>query len=77
MEKLTPEQQEDINTRVEAFRKDYSSLVEKYQVDFITYPQFARHEQGFFGVISQMMVVDKKYAPVPSPFQEDGKIIKE
>lgn len=60
---LTPEQQEDINARVASFKTDYLALTEKHEVDFIAYPELVPNEKGLFGVISQMTIIDKKYAP--------------
>lgn len=77
MDKLTPEQQADIDTRVEAFRKDYLEVVKKHECDFVCYPAYARDERGFFVTVAQMIIIDKKYLPTPSPFQKENKIIKE
>lgn len=67
---MTPEQRADIEQRVAAFREEYLALVDKYQVDFASYPQFVQNREGSFSVISNMSVIDKKFAPVPSTITE-------
>ncbi len=72
MNPLTPEQKKDVETRVDAFRKGYVELVEKYQVDFVSYPQWVQNPNGAFLTVSNMTIVDKKFMPIPSPMQDGG-----
>lgn len=69
MNEITQEQQDDINSRVEDFKKEYTKLVDKFQVDFISYPQYIPSENGFT-TAAQMTIIDKKYLPVKSPIQQ-------
>ncbi len=63
----TPEQEQDVRDRTEAFKADYLQLVEKHQVDFLAYPQLIPNESGQFVTVASLHIGDKKYAPVPSP----------
>lgn len=67
---VTEEQQKDIDERVAEFRKRYLANVEELQVDFVSFPQYVQTQQGFYGTIPSMQLVDKKYMPIPSPFAE-------
>ncbi len=73
-QKITPEQQQDINSRVDEFKKEYLALVEKFQVDFVAYPQYVQVQGGGFVTLANMQILDKKYLPTPSPIQN---VIKE
>lgn len=68
---LTKEQQEDVNKRTEEFRKKYAELVNEFQCDFYSYPQFVPAPTGAFEVACHLVVFDKKYLPVPSPLGDD------
>lgn len=71
MEPITEEQQKDIDVRVEEFRTRHLANVEELQVDFITYPQYVQVAPNVYGTYNGMHLVDKKYAPVPSPLNEE------
>jgi len=58
------------------FRVAYLDLVKKYDVDFVSYPQYVQAPGGGYVTVTGMMLVDKKTLPVPSPMTEKGKIIK-
>lgn len=66
----------EAETRLEGFRKEYLDLVKKYDVDFISYPQYTQTEDGAYATVIGMKLVDRKSIPVPSPMAKDGKIIK-
>lgn len=70
MEPLTPEQQEDITTRVTEFRQRYLDNVAELEVDFVCFPQYQQQPEGYFVTVPNMQMVDKRYMPVPSPFTE-------
>lgn len=74
---ITPEQQEDIDTRVAEFVKRHHANVEELEVDFVNFPQYVQFGPGIFGTQSTIHPMDKKYAPVPSPMQNDGGEIVE
>lgn len=77
MHNLTPEQQKDVEARMEAFKKEYMELSRKHEVDFSSYPQFIQNPRGAFEIVSMMTLIDTKYAPIKSPLQpSDGSIIK-
>lgn len=76
MPQLTKEQEADVKERVEAFKKEYSELVVKHQVDFYAFPQLLPNEKGTFEVAASMTIFDKKYLPVPTPFKKDESIIQ-
>lgn len=65
--KLTEEQQKDVTDRMDSFRGEYLSLVEKYEVDFVSFPQYVQTQSGAFTTVAGMSLVDKKYVPVTSP----------
>ncbi len=68
---LDAEQKEDINKRIEEFKKEYAILMDKYQVDFVSYPMYVPTERGTFETFQAVTIADKKYAPVPSPLAKD------
>lgn len=72
MEPITPEQQEDINSRVEEFKKRHLANVEELMVDFVHFPQYVQIGPAVFGTQNTLQIVDKKYAPIPSPLMNDG-----
>lgn len=64
--KLTKEQQAESDARVEQFRKAFQEIVAKYDVDFISYPQYVPDPKtGGFLTMGLMTMVDKKYLPKP------------
>lgn len=68
---INEEQQKDINQRVEGFRGEYLALVEKYEVDFIAFPQYQQQQDGTFATVPSLVIADKKYRPaepIKSPF---------
>ncbi len=69
--KLTEDQQKDVSTRMDSFRGDYLSLVEKYQIDFVSFPQYVQTQSGSFTTVAGMSMVDKKYVPVASPILKE------
>lgn len=69
---LTPEQQEDVDTRVAEFMKRYHENVEELQVDLIRYPQYIQVGPEEFATRVSLQPLDKKYMPVPSPLANEG-----
>lgn len=67
MPPLTKAQQKDSDERVEEFSKRYAANVEELQVDFSSFPQYVQIGPNLFGTLSSAKLVDKKYAPIPSP----------
>jgi hypothetical protein len=72
-ERLTPEQQKDIEARIKLFDTGYRKLVEDLQIDLISFPEMVPTEEGFFVTKSNIMAIDKKYRPVKSPFITEPK----
>lgn len=72
---LTKEQQEDIQNRIKEFREKYLELTKKYQVDFASFPQHIQLGEGVYGTMIQTTIMDRKYAPIPSPYT-DKKVIE-
>ena len=70
---LTKEQQEDVKVRTEKFRKEYTALVEKNQVDFYSYPTYIPAQTGGFETVANMVIFDKKYIGT----KEDERVISE
>lgn len=68
---ITPEQQEDIEKRVQDFRARHIANVEELEVDFIAYPQYAQVGPNIYSTYMNMQIVDKKYAPIPSPLNDE------
>lgn len=68
----TPEQiqQDEVNTRAQAFLKEYGELVGKHKIDFATYPMFVPDGQGGFKIITQSTPVDISNQPVRSNFMQ-------
>lgn len=62
------------NPRMEGFKKEYLSLVEKYDVDIMSFPQFKQNEGGGFEVVCITQLVDRK--SVPSPLSKEDIIKK-
>lgn len=50
------------------FMKEYGVLVEKYGIDFASYPVFVPDGQGGFKIIIQSTPVDVSKHPKKSPF---------
>jgi len=73
-DKLTEEQIKDVEERRKAFTEDYLALVEKYQVDMMSYPQMAQTPRGSFDITVTTFVADRKYAPVRSPVTFDEAV---
>lgn len=72
---LTKEQQADIDARTEEFFKRYKENVLELEIDFVSYPQYVQTGQNMYSTFNGIHTVDKKYAPVPSPFtNEDGEV---
>lgn len=68
---LTAEQQEDINARVEEFKKRHIANIQELEVDFVSYPQYVQTGPSHFSTVAGMHLVDTKYAPIPSPLNEE------
>lgn len=68
MEKLTEEQQKDVEERIGAFMKDYEELIKRHQIDFVSYPVWLPTATGIFETRIQTSPMDRKYMPVKSPF---------
>lgn len=68
MNTLTEEQQKEVEERTAVFLEEYKALIDKHQMDFISFPVFVPNERGSFEVMLQTQPMDKKYAPVPSDF---------
>lgn len=77
---LTDEQKQDVQDRMEEFKKRHLVNVEELGIDFVTFPQYVQIAPDVFGTANGMQMVDRKYAPVPSPVtQEDvagGEILE-
>lgn len=71
MEPLTPEQQEDVEIRLKEFKERYLALVQEFEVDFVSYPQYVQTGPQVFSTYNAMQLMDKKYAPVPSPLNDE------
>lgn len=76
-QKLSVEQQKDVETRIEGFRSAYLELTKKFEVELVAFPQYAPMNGGGFGTVTNIIIADKKYAPVPSPMQKDSIIKKQ
>ncbi len=64
-----PETEEDkLNARIQDFIKDYGDLVQKYKVDFATYPMFVPDGNGAFKILTQTTPVDIGNQPIRSEF---------
>lgn len=62
----------DFEQRKTDFLKDYEGLVEKYQCDVASAPQYFPMGGGAFGTMLMKDIVDLKdrpLPPTPSPFQ--------
>jgi hypothetical protein len=72
MPELTPEQQEEMKGRVQAFVAEfnefYAALKEKHQCQLVYGVVTVPGPQGIHGLTVSESVQDTKYAPVPSPF---------
>ena len=77
MKNLTPEEQKDVELRTKKFLEEYRALTEKYQVDFISYPEYIPNPNGEFMTRISNTLIDRKYLPVKSPLQSGGGILKE
>jgi hypothetical protein len=65
---MTEEERQEKGTQ---FLKEYSELVEKYQMDFATYPMFiptGPENPGRFEIVVQSTPVDISNQPKKSPF---------
>ena len=69
MNNLNPEQQEDVNKRIEVFTNEYKEICERLEVALGTYPKYVPSEIGFTTIIEQGPY-DTKYLPKPSPFSK-------
>lgn len=74
--KLTKEQIKDIEVRTEGFKKKYVELTKEFSVDFLCYPQLVPvqgipQQAGSFVTIAHMEIIDRKYAPIPSPIIQE------
>lgn len=74
--KLTPEQEADIQKRVDQFKKDFSEICKKNEVDIISVPEFIPTPRGTFEIVVAITIMDKKFAPIKSPIQPQEGIIK-
>lgn len=70
MPELTPEQQQDIQNRAEAFMKDYADLVKKYEIKMTAVPVYAPTDNGIYITMIQGGPVDTKYESVKSNFMK-------
>ncbi len=70
MLELTPEQQQDIQERAEAFMKEYNELVEKHGIKMSAAPVFVPNERGSWECMVQGGPIDTKYLPVKSNFMK-------
>ena len=68
--------QKESQDRMVKFMKAYDSLVKEYEVEFMSFPQFVPSGQHGFNISSQLIPIDKKNRPVPSPMSDDKGIIK-
>lgn len=71
MPTLTPEQEADVEIRLKEFKERYLALVTEFEVDFVSYPQYVQTGPQVFSTYNAMQLMDKKYAPVPSPITPD------
>lgn len=62
------EQQVDVQERTKEFVEHYGKLVDKFKMDFASYPAFQPDGQGGFKIIIQSVPVDVSNRPEPSPF---------
>ena len=63
-------EEEKLNARIQDFIKDYGDLVQKYKVDFATYPMFVPDGSGSFKIITQTTPVDIGNQPIRSEFMK-------
>lgn len=56
-QKLTEEQTE----RMKKFREEYIELVKKYEVDFVSFPQYILQKDGYYQTTIITTLQDKKY----------------
>jgi len=69
MQNYTPEQTEDINTRMTEFVKEYQDLTKKWQMDFLGLPIYIPTSSSSFGTSINLRPVDTKYMSKPTPFK--------
>jgi hypothetical protein len=62
---MTEEERQEKGTQ---FLKEYGELVEKYQMDFATYPMFIPDGEGSFKIVVQSTPVDISNQSKKSPF---------
>lgn len=72
----TPWSKKESEDRIVKFMTAYDALVKQYEVEFMAFPQFVSSGQHGFNVMSQILPVDQKNRPVPSPLSDDNGIIK-
>lgn len=68
--------QDEQKTRLESFMTEYHELVEKYNCDFITFPQFKQTQEGFL-IVGGIQLLDKSTVPVPSNFNDSPETTSE
>lgn len=73
---ITPEQQKDIDTRVAEFLKRHEANVKELEVDFAMIPVPVQVMPNVYATQVKAMPIDAKYAPKPSPFAAEDKVIK-
>lgn len=61
---------EEVKKRAEKFVEGYKKLVEEFDIDFASYPNFVPNERGTFDIVVQSIPVDVTNRPKPSPFIE-------
>lgn len=71
---LTPEQEADVQSRIESFKKEYKELVQNYQVDVNATPHMIPAGPYLYGVAIGMEYIDLKYrnpSPILSPLNNN------
>lgn len=61
------EQQKTAEDRAKDFIKEYGELVQKYQIDFATFPAFVPNGKGGFEITVQNRPMDITPKETPSP----------
>ena len=67
---MNPMEQTEWTERRAKFLEKYKELIDEFQCDFISIPQFVPNERGTYDVVLMTDVMDKKNMAVRSPFIE-------
>jgi len=62
------EENKEFEERKSQFIKEYKELIDKYRIDWMSFPMFTPNEKGTWEITIQTHPVDTKNSPVKSPF---------